>query len=168
MASGYPFRVLLAFAERLDSPFGPISFHFDIRGRLVEIKLRSIRETSQKERLAGIPSRDALENWLGDFFMGIGEPFPGFWVIPDEPPFFARVWQEVAKIPIGKTLSYSEVASRIGSPKASRAVGNAMAQNPLPFIVPCHRVRAASGLGGFGGGVLMKKALLVAEGASYS
>ncbi|HSH00265.1 MAG TPA: methylated-DNA--[protein]-cysteine S-methyltransferase [candidate division Zixibacteria bacterium] len=73
----------------------------------------------------------------------------------------------VMKIPYGQTRSYGEVAAMVGNPRACRAVGNANATNPLPLVIPCHRVVAAHGLGGYGGGEALKKRLLELEGATY-
>jgi len=76
------------------------------------------------------------------------------------------VWRELAKIPYGETVSYAEIAQRLGLEKGARAVGLANGANPLPIIVPCHRVIGADGtLTGFGGGLHIKRALLVLEGA---
>ncbi len=69
----------------------------------------------------------------------------------------------VMKIPYGQTRSYSDVARSIGSPLACRAVGNANATNPLPLVIPCHRVVAAHGIGGYGGGLDLKRKLLALE-----
>jgi len=81
--------------------------------------------------------------------------------------FQHSVWKQLLKIPAGKTISYSELARRIKNPKAVRAVGTACGANPVPIIVPCHRVLASGGgLGGFGGGLKVKKALLQAEGVA--
>ena len=78
--------------------------------------------------------------------------------------FQQRVLAELAKVRFGHTLSYGELARRAGKPGAARAVGGAMAKNPIPLVVPCHRVLAAGGkLGGFGGGLALKRALLVAR-----
>jgi methylated-DNA-[protein]-cysteine S-methyltransferase len=78
--------------------------------------------------------------------------------------FALSVYGEVARIPYGETATYSEVARALGHPKAFRAVGNANAGNPLSLVVPCHRVVAAGGrLGGYGGGLAMKRQLLVME-----
>ncbi|MCJ8331507.1 MAG: methylated-DNA--[protein]-cysteine S-methyltransferase [Lentisphaeria bacterium] len=78
--------------------------------------------------------------------------------------FTHNVYKTVFKIPAGKTLSYKEVAKKSGNEKASRAVGSAMAKNPFPLIVPCHRVLAAGGkAGGFDGGIPMKRDLLKLE-----
>ena len=80
-------------------------------------------------------------------------------------PFQKKVLKRVARIPYGRTMTYGEVARAVGSPKACRAVGTANAQNNLPLVIPCHRVVASSGLGGYGGNVEMKKRLLQLEGA---
>ena len=78
--------------------------------------------------------------------------------------FQRRVWTELTKIPRGKTASYSEIASKIGEPAASRAVAGACAANHVAVVVPCHRVvRADGGLGGFRGGVERKRQLLASE-----
>ena len=79
-------------------------------------------------------------------------------------PFQCAVWKVLASIPEGKTLRYAEVALRIGNARALRAVGRACGANPVPVLVPCHRVVAASGLGGFSGGLSVKKALLDIDG----
>jgi methylated-DNA-[protein]-cysteine S-methyltransferase len=81
--------------------------------------------------------------------------------------FQRRVLQELyAAVEFGDTVTYGELASRVGHPEAARAVGIAMATNPLPVVVPCHRVVASGGqLGGFGGGLEMKRWLLTHEGA---
>ena len=77
--------------------------------------------------------------------------------------FRLKVYQEMQKIPYGKSITYSGLASKVGSPKAFRAVGTACGKNPLPLIIPCHRVKAQSGLGGFTGGIDIKRFLLSLE-----
>jgi methylated-DNA-[protein]-cysteine S-methyltransferase len=78
--------------------------------------------------------------------------------------FQQKVWRTLTKIPRGETRSYGWVAQKIGKPKAPRAVGTACGANPVPVIIPCHRVVASDGsLGGFGGGLPMKKRLLAVE-----
>ena len=82
------------------------------------------------------------------------------------PPFYQKVLMTVKKIPYGKTISYKEVDKRAGRPKAVRAAGSANAKNPLPIVIPCHRVLATGGrLGGYGGGLKIKNYLLNLEGA---
>ena len=76
-------------------------------------------------------------------------------------PFQRKVWTALAKIPYGSTRSYRDIAKSIGHPKAFRAVGNANGSNPIPIILPCHRViESNGGLGGFGHGVKVKQQLL--------
>jgi methylated-DNA-[protein]-cysteine S-methyltransferase len=79
-------------------------------------------------------------------------------------PFQKGVWAALCKIPYGQTISYGELARRVGSPGAFRAVGSANGRNPVAIIVPCHRViNTGGGLGGFGGGLEVKKQLLGLE-----
>jgi methylated-DNA-[protein]-cysteine S-methyltransferase len=80
--------------------------------------------------------------------------------------FQKEVWAELSKIPYGETISYGELARRVGRPKGPRAVGQANGKNPIPIIVPCHRVLATNGLGGYAGGLRMKCALLAVEGVA--
>ncbi len=78
--------------------------------------------------------------------------------------FQKTVWKELAKVPYGITISYGELAERIGNPNACRAVGMANGKNPIPIIIPCHRVIGKNGtLTGFGGGLDVKQALLTLE-----
>jgi O-6-methylguanine DNA methyltransferase len=78
--------------------------------------------------------------------------------------FQLGVWNELREIPSGSTRTYGEIAARLGMPGASRAVGAANGANPVPIVVPCHRVVSSSGIGGFGGGLDLKRALLELEG----
>jgi methylated-DNA-[protein]-cysteine S-methyltransferase len=82
----------------------------------------------------------------------------------DGTEFQKEVWRELSRIPYGQTISYGELARRVGRPKGPRAVGQANGRNPIPIIVPCHRVLAGNGIGGYGGGLPMKRALLAVEG----
>jgi methylated-DNA-[protein]-cysteine S-methyltransferase len=78
--------------------------------------------------------------------------------------FQRSVWQQLREIPYARTISYGELARRVGNPKAARAVGSANGANLLPIVIPCHRVIAGDGtLGGFGGGLAIKQALLDLE-----
>ncbi len=82
--------------------------------------------------------------------------------------FQQSVWRELQKISTGKTKSYGEIAGLIGKPKAVRAVGGACGANPIPVLIPCHRVLAANGkLGGFSGGLDWKRKLLAIEGVAF-
>ncbi|HUV31563.1 MAG TPA: methylated-DNA--[protein]-cysteine S-methyltransferase [Acidobacteriota bacterium] len=79
--------------------------------------------------------------------------------------FQKKVLRRVARIPYGSTMTYGDIARAVGHPAASRAVGAANARNALPLVIPCHRVVSSTGLGGYGGGVELKKKLLRMEGA---
>ena len=79
------------------------------------------------------------------------------------PGFTRRVLGAARAIPAGTTITYGELARRAGSPRACRATGQAMARNPVPLVIPCHRVVAASGRGGYAGGPAMKARLLALE-----
>jgi len=100
---------------------------------------------------------------LEEYFAGTRQLFD----LPLHPigtPFQLAVWQELARIPYGTTISYGELAQRIGQPQAVRAVGAANGRNPLPIVLPCHRVIGANGsLTGFGGGLPTKRFLLAME-----
>jgi AraC family transcriptional regulator of adaptative response/methylated-DNA-[protein]-cysteine methyltransferase len=83
--------------------------------------------------------------------------------------FQRRVWQAIARIPAGKVISYAELARRAGRPRAIRAAAQACGANPIPLLVPCHRVVASDGgLGGFGGGLPLKRKLLAREGLDFA
>lgn len=100
---------------------------------------------------------------LGEYFAGTRKHFD----LPlklNGTEFQLRVLQELQRIPYGETTSYGDIAQRIGRPKAVRAVGAANGRNPIPIIVPCHRVIGSNGsLTGFGGGLGAKRALLQLE-----
>ncbi len=84
-------------------------------------------------------------------------------------PFFREVYRAAFKIPHGRVSTYGALAQAAGSPGASRAVGQAMAKNPLPIVIPCHRVLRGDGrLGGFAGGLEQKRALLKLEGVAVN
>lgn len=82
-------------------------------------------------------------------------------------PFQKKALKKIASIPYGRVSTYGEVAAAVGHPRAYRAIGAVNAGNRLPIIIPCHRVVAASGLGGYGGGIEIKERLLRLEGAKF-
>lgn len=100
---------------------------------------------------------------LNDYFSGALRTF-SLPLKPSGTPFQLSVLQQLQKIPYGETVSYGEIAARLGKPKAIRAVGAANGRNPIPVIIPCHRVIGSNGkLTGFGGGLPTKAALLKLE-----
>lgn len=101
---------------------------------------------------------------LRRYFEGEPEDFPDALEMDSASHFYRAVWHETRSIPYGETRSYAWVAQQIGRPRASRAVGQALGRNPLPIVVPCHRVVGSDGgLCGFGGGLDMKRRLLELE-----
>lgn len=87
-------------------------------------------------------------------------------VAPAGTPFRLAVWQAMRSIPAGEPISYAELAARAGRPNATRAAGTACGANPIPIVVPCHRVlRTGGGIGGYGGGLAAKRWLLAHEAA---
>jgi methylated-DNA-[protein]-cysteine S-methyltransferase len=102
---------------------------------------------------------------LEEYFAGTRTTFE-VPLAPTGTPFEQRVWEALRAIPYGTTTSYGVLARRLGDPRATRAVGAANGRNPIPIIVPCHRVVGARGeLTGFGGGIDRKRWLLEHEGA---
>lgn len=100
---------------------------------------------------------------LSEYFIGRRKTFD-LPIDPQGTAFQKRVWQELLRIPYGETASYGDIAERIGNPKACRAVGMANRRNPIPIIIPCHRVIGRDGsLTGFGGGLAVKERLLALE-----
>jgi methylated-DNA-[protein]-cysteine S-methyltransferase len=100
---------------------------------------------------------------LSEYFAGTRTEFD-VPVAPEGTEFQCAVWRQLQGIPYGETIAYGELARRVGNPKASRAVGAANGANPIPIVIPCHRVIGANGkLTGFGGGLPVKEALLSLE-----
>ncbi len=110
------------------------------------------------DRVAGVAAQ------LAEYFAGRRRDF-ALALDPPGTPFQRQVWEELARIPFGATISYGELARRVGRPAAARAVGAANGANPIPIVLPCHRVIGSDGsLTGYGGGLPLKKALLALEG----
>jgi methylated-DNA-[protein]-cysteine S-methyltransferase len=156
------------FRSTLDTPFGELKLAVDPDGVLVELWLpnrgRAIESLEAPSRAASEGMR-AVQTQLREYFLGKRHAFD----LPIQPrgtPFERRVWARLLEIPYGATTSYGEIASEFGLPNGARAVGRANGANPIPIIIPCHRVIGADGtLTGFGGGLPLKQALLELEGA---
>jgi methylated-DNA-[protein]-cysteine S-methyltransferase len=152
-----------------ETPLGPLWFFFTDRG-LTALEFAGDGSVSMLADDA-IPNHlmpliEAIRRELSTYFAGVPTDFAAITLDPRGTPFQLRVWQELRRIPWGQTISYGELARRVGNPKASRAVGQANAVNPIPLIVPCHRVIAAGGgLGGYSSGLDRKRWLLRHEGA---
>ncbi len=148
-----------------DSPVGPLL----IAGRDGVLHVLSFPSGHKKrEPKPGWTRDDTIlpehRAQLDAYFAGVLTEFD-LAVTPEGSPFQLSVWQELTRIPYGETVSYGEIARRIGEPlSASRAVGAANGDNPIPIIIPCHRVIGADGsLTGFGGGLPVKTFLLELE-----
>lgn len=111
-----------------------------------------------------VPLHGAL-SLLDDFAQGAPVDLVDVPVALAGPPFFVKAWAALREVRRGEVCSYAQLAGAAGSPRATRAIGQAMASNPLPLVVPCHRVLAGHGqLGGYTGGTQRKRALLSLEG----
>ena len=126
----------------------------------------SIRFVAGKKGAAGSLKSAALKRRLrevADYFAGRRLRFAA--PAARGTAFQKKVWKQISRIPASATMSYKEVARRVGWPRAVRAVANACGKNPLPIIVPCHRVvQSGGGLGGYSGGLHRKRWLLAHEG----
>jgi methylated-DNA-[protein]-cysteine S-methyltransferase len=108
-------------------------------------------------------SFDDVISQLEEYFAGRRQQFD-LSLTPNGTPFQQRVWRALLEVPYGATISYAQLAARIGQPTASRAVGLANGRNPLPIVIPCHRVIGADGkLTGYGGGLPIKERLIALE-----
>lgn len=131
--------------------------------RLIGFPSGSMRQTPREGwTYSEAPFKEARKQ-LAEYFAGRRQSFD-LPLDPDGTPFQRSVLQALQDIPYGATASYGEVAERIGRPRAARAVGAANGRNPLPIVIPCHRVVGSNGdLTGFGGGLDTKKRLLELE-----
>jgi O-6-methylguanine DNA methyltransferase len=110
------------------------------------------------------PHIDTVEIWLATFFRGGFGQLPQLSLDLKGTPFELAVWEELRRIPAGKTVSYSDLARRLDKPSAARAVGGAVGKNPIAIVVPCHRVIGKNRkLTGYGGGIERKGYLLAHE-----
>ncbi len=159
---------------QVDSPFGTLLVAATARG-LVRLAFPEESVESALERLSLrlspriVEARTALDpvrRELEEYFSGSRRQFeiPLDWSLIGQ--FGRRVLRVTSEIPFGGVLSYAEVAAEAGSPRGSRAAGNALGANPIPIVIPCHRVlRSGGAIGGYGGGVERKRWLLELEGA---
>lgn len=144
------------------SPRGLAIVHYADRG--IEAPLAEIAATRSPRILASTARLDPWRRELDEYFARRRAAFDSPLDLSSLNGFRRRVLLATARIPYGAALSYKEVAAKAGSPLAARAAGNALGSNPLPIVIPCHRVRhVGGGLGGYTGGVERKRALLAIE-----
>ena len=156
---------MTTFYTETDSPVGPLMLAgtTDALAVISFERGRRVPRRPEWERRAA-PFREALGQ-LRAYFKGTLRDFD-LPLAPEGTAFELKVWKALLKIPYGRTISYGELARRIGNPNASRAVGLANGRNPLPIVIPCHRVIGSNGkLTGYGGGLDTKRWLLTLEGA---
>jgi methylated-DNA-[protein]-cysteine S-methyltransferase len=151
-------RLLVAASEdglvRVSFRQGEASFVRELRRRLGTAVVRSPAKTAE------------IVQQLRAYFAGERTTFDFRLDMRLLTPFQRRVLMAAAEVPAGQVVSYGEIARRIGQPRGSRAVGQALGKNPIPIVLPCHRVIASGGrIGGYGGGLAMKRKLLRLEGA---
>ncbi len=167
----------VVYAE-LDSPVGPIVAAATSKG-LARLAYRDFNggldavlealATKLSPRIVEAPARlDAVRRELDEYFAGRRRDFDLPVDLSLTAPFGRAVLEACARIPFGATSSYRAVAADAGRPSASRAAGNALGANPIPIVVPCHRVlRTGGGLGGYTGGLATKRHLLTLEGTQF-
>ncbi|MGB3330391.1 MAG: methylated-DNA--[protein]-cysteine S-methyltransferase [Thermomicrobiales bacterium] len=168
----------IATHTTLASPIGPILVATSQRGVCATSWLEPfpLERTLHDLRARGfVPVEDAGDpdvhrwaTWLAAYFAGEVQALCGPIDLRGVSPFTERALTGILDIPHGQVRTYGEVATRIGMPGGAQAVGNAMGQNPIPVIVPCHRVvRAGNTMGHYTGGAHIKEALLAIEGVRF-
>lgn len=157
----------------IDTELGPLLTAVTDRG-LVRIsydpdperELEDLARRAGPRVLRAPRALDETRRELDDYFEGRRTAFDLALDLRGLTPFTLRVLDELAKVPYGRTATYRELAERAGNPRASRAVGMVMNRNPIPIVLPCHRIVGSSGeLVGYGGGLARKERLLRLEGA---
>jgi methylated-DNA-[protein]-cysteine S-methyltransferase len=156
------------FRSLFETPVGTLQLAVDPDGVLVEILLPNRRPSepeSQPSTLASARTLRATQRQLNEYFRGKRSSFD----LPLQAsgsPFEQRVWSRLLEIPYGVTTSYGSIAIELGLTNGARAVGRANGANPIPIVIPCHRVIGSDGqLTGYGGGLALKRTLLELEGA---
>lgn len=160
---------------RFPSPIGALLIatdeHHLLRALVFGDELEALTARLRRDYAAVViepgPLPDSTHAALSAYFAGNHAALAGIPTATAGTPFQRAVWAALSQIPIGQTVSYLEIATRIGKPKAVRAVGMANGANPIGLVVPCHRVIGANGtLTGFGGGIERKRWLLAHEGVA--
>jgi methylated-DNA-[protein]-cysteine S-methyltransferase len=153
-----------AFIVNVPSPVGS----FGVAGtadELTAIYLPHERHRASRGVAPKAVARAVTE--IEEYLAGARTPFDVRLAEVKATDFQHDVWRALIAIPYGEVRTYAEIAEIVGRPRASRAVGNANHANPFPVVVPCHRVVATGGLGGYGGGGDVKRFLLTLEGVKY-
>jgi methylated-DNA-[protein]-cysteine S-methyltransferase len=140
---------------------------FVFKAEFSDFGLRKLNfSRSRKPESKPLPKRwGLLKRELEEYLSGEREHFTVPLDLEDISDFDFRVYEQLLIVPYGETISYGELAKRAGRPKGARAIGQAVGRNPICIIIPCHRVIASNGgIGGYGGGLALKRKLLEIEG----
>ena len=149
----------------LETGVGRLRLIADDDGWLLRIDFPGGRSLLEEDCVQSTRPFAEIVRQLKEYFAGKRTHFE-LPLAPRGTPFQLETWKELRKIPYGETITYGELARRLGKPNASRAVGAANGANPIPIVIPCHRVIGSDGaLTGFGGGLDTKLKLLQLEGA---
>ena len=159
---------LCTWYTTMDSPFGPVCLVGTEQG-LIRVDFqrgdRPVQPDLTWQQHTG--QLDLVQQQLHEYFQGQRRQFT-FPLAPTGTSFQQRVWQELRGIPFGTTLTYRELAQRLGLPRAARAVGHANGRNPVAIVIPCHRLIGSAGqLRGYAGGLGLKRCLLQHEGVKF-
>ena len=157
----------MKYCHEIDSPVGPLLLSGTAQALTgVHFQAGPYPQRPAKEWRHEAAPFGRVQIQLMEYFCGTRRTFE-LPLAPQGTPFQLRVWRALCMIPWGETLSYGELARRLGLLNGARAVGLANGANPLPIVVPCHRVIGSDGtLTGFGGGLDIKRSLLALEGAA--
>lgn len=151
--------------ELVSSPLGAMRAEYAPDGSLLRLEFMLPEMQSAAASPIIHPQDSPLALQIGEYFAGARRDFD-IPLAPEGTEFQTRVWEELCRIPCGSTISYAELARRIGDPRAVRAVARANALNPIAILIPCHRVIGSDGtLTGYAGGLERKARLLELEGA---
>ena len=161
--------------DLIETPVGPLLVAATDRGLArisyaaePELHLEQLARTFGARVLRSAASVDAAHRQLDEYFEGKRSSFALDVDLRGTAPFARHVLDELAHVPYGQTTTYGTLAGRVGAPRAARAVGTVMNRNPIPIVLPCHRVVGANGsLTGYGGGLHVKEQLLRLEGALF-
>ncbi len=158
-----------AYCDRVASPLGLLVLLTDAQGRLLSVQWEADQPIAAASigGLHGAGSRFGHPAAFKAYFDGDIAALDRLPVAPMGTPFQQRVWAALRRIPAGSAISYGALAAWIGQPGAARAVGQANGRNPVPLVIPCHRVIASTGrLGGYSSGLDRKRWLLAHEGVA--
>ncbi len=163
----------VAYYNSVDAPVGRVLVAMTEAG-LVRVAIRRseatfVAEIRHRLGIAAVKSPEKVKRvvrQLRDYFAGRRRSFDMPTDLDGVTPFQRRVLMATLQVPAGQTVSYGDIARRVRAPRGARAVGQALGRNPIPIVIPCHRVVGAGGaLGGYTGGLDIKKKLLQLEGA---